>query len=411
MNSQKNIIRTVTTFVKNALYSANASNDWEQPWVKIIGNTPIQVNGTRPYNERHSFILSAQTNDLFFVTKKQIEKLAEEERDEADALSFCTPEERTKYIQENVSFILPFQEECPRLVESWFSVKDTDENGAVKIDKNGDEKTRLLCREVEVYWESQYHSGKILRERIEKIKSTQQTKRTEYVTNEEHEQALRNIIDYINVDYKQKVINQAFYSPSPHSVTIPETWFFKSLPSYYATAFHELAHATKWWPHAVPREWGASETTNAETGEVEKITGKERNREELLAEITSLMAWEYFGTSSPETRKNSIEYIKNWLSSIKTSDQEKYIFDSFQKSVKCLQVFLDANKSILELETIPETEEIKYNEARTCIYLSGDWSFRNKEVLKAQGFKPDTKTFGKFFWRNSLQQAKNFYNL
>jgi len=102
----------------------------------------------------------------------------------------------------------------------------------------------------------------------------------------------------------------------------------------------------------------------------------------MLAELTSLLAGEFFNTSNEKTINNSIAYLQSWLSSITEEKRDKYIFDSFQKAVKCFEVFLKATEEKIPLEEIPATEKIKYNDKHTAVYISGEWSKEHKEELK-----------------------------
>jgi len=94
----------------------------------------------------------------------------------------------------------------------------------------------------------------------------------------------------------------AFYRPSTDSVHMPPSEWFEQATGYYATLFHELAHATG---HAsrLDRE-GITNVTPFGTADYSK--------EELVAEMASAFLCGHCGIETA-TLDNSASYIQGWL--------------------------------------------------------------------------------------------------
>lgn len=97
---------------------------------------------------------------------------------------------------------------------------------------------------------------------------------------------------------------RAYYTPSADTVTIPEPTGFRSPEAYYATLFHELAHATG---HAKRLGRGLG---GAQFGSPEYA------REELIAEMGAAFLCAEAGIS-PATVEDSAAYIASWLKALR----------------------------------------------------------------------------------------------
>ena len=98
---------------------------------------------------------------------------------------------------------------------------------------------------------------------------------------------------------------RAFYRMTIDSVTIPERESFKSVPEYYSTIFHELAHST-----------GHCDRLNRkEVVETNGFGSRAYSKEELTAELTSCFLCSYTGIES--TIDNSTAYVQSWLKALK----------------------------------------------------------------------------------------------
>ena len=106
--------------------------------------------------------------------------------------------------------------------------------------------------------------------------------------------------------------NQAFYSPTSDTVRIAEPERFESRESYYATLFHELAHATG---HASRLDRGLEKKTAV-------FGTADYSREELVAEMGAAFLAAHAGIGPP-TIEQSAAYIDGWRK--KLSDDPKLV--------------------------------------------------------------------------------------
>jgi antirestriction protein ArdC len=98
----------------------------------------------------------------------------------------------------------------------------------------------------------------------------------------------------------------AWYRPSVDTVGMPHRSSFTSPASFYATLFHELAHAT-----------GAKQRLHREAFDNLAIFGSESySSEELVAELTSSYLCGLSGIER-ETVPNSAAYLKTWIARLK----------------------------------------------------------------------------------------------
>ena len=105
--------------------------------------------------------------------------------------------------------------------------------------------------------------------------------------------------------------DRACYSPSKDQIFIPGRSQFPTRLGYYHTALHELGHATG--HHTRLGRDGIKESGNG-FGSVQYA------REELVAEITALMAGEQLGTGS--TPQHGAAYVASWLKALKNDPKE-----------------------------------------------------------------------------------------
>lgn len=101
-----------------------------------------------------------------------------------------------------------------------------------------------------------------------------------------------------------------FYRPSSDSVHMMERSFFKNSEGYYATLFHELAHATG-AKCRIGRE-GITETS--------RFGDDVYSEEELVAELASAFVCGSVGIL-PAQPKNHAAYLQGWMKALKESKQ------------------------------------------------------------------------------------------
>ncbi len=118
---------------------------------------------------------------------------------------------------------------------------------------------------------------------------------------------------------------QAYYRPSNDWVQMPEQTSFVDSDSYYKTLFHELVHST------------GHDTRLKRAGvmEVNRFGSKEYSKEELVAEIGSMMLVAVTGLEPKDSDENSQAYINGWCKKL-TENEQWVLFASSQaeKSVK-----------------------------------------------------------------------------
>lgn len=100
----------------------------------------------------------------------------------------------------------------------------------------------------------------------------------------------------------KKGSDKAYYSPSEHSVTVPDKKQFKSIEEYYSTVFHELTHSTA---KELGRDLGG------------KFGSEKYSFEELIAELGSAFMMQSLGFDTTKTESNSTAYLKGWLKKLK----------------------------------------------------------------------------------------------
>jgi antirestriction protein ArdC len=135
--------------------------------------------------------------------------------------------------------------------------------------------------------------------------------------------------------FNETLSGRAFYSPMFHSVTVPLKAQFDSSAAYYATVFHELAHATS-------KELGRDIMLNEKGGD-------EYAREELVAELTAAMLCAHVGIDCEDQNENSTAYLMGWLGKIK--ENPNYLIKSASLAQKAMDAIL------LGVEKEKETED------------------------------------------------------
>lgn len=120
--------------------------------------------------------------------------------------------------------------------------------------------------------------------------------------NDERDATIDEFITATGADFRADVGgDRAYYSPSTDFVAMPAFAAFKSAATYYATAFHELAHWT-----------GAESRLSREFGK--RFGDKAYAAEELVAELAAAFLCAEFNIDG-ELRHAS--YIGNWIELLK----------------------------------------------------------------------------------------------
>lgn len=101
---------------------------------------------------------------------------------------------------------------------------------------------------------------------------------------------------------ENKISNEAYYSPFPDTICVPNRERFKTELDFYKTVFHEMAHAT-----------GAKHRLNRDFS---NFGSQAYAFEELVAEIASFMVGQVLGCGS-EPSANNVSYVQSWIREIK----------------------------------------------------------------------------------------------
>lgn len=134
----------------------------------------------------------------------------------------------------------------------------------------------------------------------------------------------------INIRYQDK----AYYNIVNNFISVPMKQQFKIQENFYSTLLHEMAHSTM--------KQTKRELVNTEFG------SPEYGREELVAELTSLMVCSTFGIEK-YTKDGSQQYIKGWIQAInENNDFLMTVLDDVQKAYKLIINVLDKKEKIVE---------------------------------------------------------------
>lgn len=122
--------------------------------------------------------------------------------------------------------------------------------------------------------------------------------------------------------------NEAYYSPSMDSITLPMPEQFKTVQDYYATGYHELVH----WTGHKSRLNRFDDTDKAMFG------SESYSKEELTAEIGANMLSFHVGIER-EVNRNSQAYINGWLKKLK--DDSKFVIQAASKAQKAYEYVIN----------------------------------------------------------------------
>ena len=122
--------------------------------------------------------------------------------------------------------------------------------------------------------------------------------------------------------------DRAFYRPSDDSITLPLLAQFKETAEYYSTVFHELIHST-----------GHAKRLNRIAGTA--FFGSEAySKEELVAEIGASALVHAAGLETPDSFRNNVGYIQNWLKVLR--NDRKVIVSASGRADKAVSYILNA---------------------------------------------------------------------
>tara|TARA_B100000424_G_scaffold220625_1_gene179455 strand:+ start:139 stop:1017 length:879 start_codon:yes stop_codon:yes gene_type:complete len=181
--------------------------------------------------------------------------------------------------------------------------------------KTGEEKT-ILYSNVAYVFNAQQVEGEI--PPFENFKNPEST-------NNEIEKFISNC----DINTIHKFSNKAYYTPLYDNVTMPKFEQFKGSVEYYATLFHEYAHAT-----------GHKDRLNRNMkGD---FGSSDYAFEELIAELSSVFTMQHLGYYDTAIRQDHLKYLSSWLKALK--DDNTFIIKAMSKAVKASEYLI--NKQI-----------------------------------------------------------------
>lgn len=127
--------------------------------------------------------------------------------------------------------------------------------------------------------------------------------------------------------------DRACYSPSNDKIYLPTKNQFNNLHAYYATACHEIAHAT-------------GHETRLNRKLINSFGSSEYAKEELIAEIATMFILSYYSIDNKEISSNNIAYINSWLKIL--SDDSNFIFTASKQAGEILEYITKDNNKTTE---------------------------------------------------------------
>lgn len=137
-----------------------------------------------------------------------------------------------------------------------------------------------------------------------------------------------------NIEIREKVGNDAYYSPVMDYIQVPCKGQYTDISEYYSTLFHEMTHSTG---HRTRLDRFGTSAGIAAFG------SENYSKEELVAEIGSACILNTLGIETAESFRNSTAYIQNWLRVLK--DDVRFIVSASSKAEKAVQYIMRAQEA------------------------------------------------------------------
>ena len=131
--------------------------------------------------------------------------------------------------------------------------------------------------------------------------------------------------------------SKAYYSPLTDHVQLPQRHDFTTPEGYYATAFHEFAHAT-----------GHSSRLARKVGAIAAFGDEDYSDEELVAEFSAAFLAAESGIANDQVLTNSTAYIQGWLRKLR-NDKAIAVFAA-QRAQKAADFILGRQPNTTDAE-------------------------------------------------------------
>ncbi|MEP3246718.1 MAG: zincin-like metallopeptidase domain-containing protein [Sneathiella sp.] len=329
---------------------------WQKPWkAGVIQSRPFNPTTGKPYKGINSFWLElAGHSDPRWMTFNQAKTLGASVQKGSKAT-------RIEYWQ--------WHEEKPIL----------NEDGKPALDENGLKKTRR----VRLDRPRVFHAAVFNAEQIDGL-APYKAPEPDWDLNRKAEEVLAGSGVLILNDQS----DQAYYQRGTDRIHIPAKAAFKEAYEYYATALHEVGHATG-AEHRMIREKGP-------------FGSELYAKEELMVEMASYRVSQELGLGHYPDRHAS--YVESWLSAIK--EDRNFLFQAAAVSEKIRtwvmepeqrkaleqqtqQAFINSKADLNAHLTAGPHQEEQMTESKKRIYLAVP--FDEKDEAKALGAKWDRK--------------------
>lgn len=135
-----------------------------------------------------------------------------------------------------------------------------------------------------------------------------------------------NIVKNWVCDIKIGIDNsRAYYSPLTDHINMPHLQAFKGTNEYYMTMFHEISHST-----------GIKNRLNRDMSGM--FGNNKYAKEELVAELSSIMVGANMNILTDEIIKNATAYLKSWTK--KMSDKKNDLYTALTQSLKAYEYII-----------------------------------------------------------------------
>lgn len=252
----------------------------------------------------------------------------------------------------------------------------TTEIQDVVIDEHGNtEQQEVLLENPRAYWSQVFNASD-----IEGIPPLQQSEVFEWEPIDKAEELLNNSGAVIKHDS-----NSAHYLPLQDEIHLPAKENFETSIGYYQTALHELGH---WTGHADR----LNRPMNAKFGTAAYA------KEELIAEITSVMTGGYTGLGY-EPKQQNLAYIQSWAKKIR--NDPSVILQAAAEADKATKFIIGTlqqeHTKAIEKHTQHIQEEQENKESKR-IYILVPYAEKNE--AKALGAKYDKNKYSWYIPEN-----------
>lgn len=271
-------------------------NPWIKPWVDGLKSFSRNAKTNKIYKGINQYLLP----DTGYLTFNQIRELGGKLRKGSKAEWVVYANTITKEKELVIDGMTTTEEDKYFLLKYYnvFNIEDIENLQELKID-----------------------------EKLKEIATTNaKFKEFDSRTIEKADAIINNYIMRSGLQVEHCTTGGAWYNSQFDILSTPYSKQFDNVLEYYSTMFHELAHSTA---RRVNRKIGGMFGNDAYA------------KEELIAEITSVLCLNYLGIDSSSTTKNSVAYLQNWSKQLKEKSKTWYILNATNEAEKAFKYIFD----------------------------------------------------------------------